>query len=576
MTTDNERLTIPKPLAKQAGELDDRLHAAKGVRTLLRKVFPDHWTFLLGEIALYSFIILILTGIFLTLFFQPSMSDVIYHGSYTKLDGVRMSQAYESTLNISFDVRGGLLIRQIHHWAADVFLAAILCHLLRIFFTGAYRKPRETNWLIGIAMFTLGIFEGFLGYSMPDDLLSGTGVRIAEGVLLGIPVVGTYLSFFLFGGQFPGTEFVVRFYIIHVLLIPGLLLALISAHLFLMVHQKHTQMPGKGRTNANVVGQPMYPYFMVKTGAFFFFVFGVLALLATFAQINPVWEPGPYTPTAISAGSQPDFYMGFLEGSLRMFPSWTWDIGGHTIAWDVLIPALVVPGLIFTALGIWPFLESWATGDKSYHNVNQRPRNAPTRTAIGMAGITIYGILWLEGANDLVANYLQIPLYTTTEIARWAIFIGPVIVFWATRRICFGLQRRDASMLTHGVETGIIQQLPNGAFVELERPLSEAEVAEVAEVAAPPAAPTPAITAREVDENGLPEPALRGARGKLQARVHEIFVEGISLAPPADGHGNGHGSGNGHAAIGDEGERAAVGGGGAPQVEDGDATEDGE
>ena len=571
MTTDNKRLTIPKPVAKQAGELDDRLHAAKGVRTLLRKVFPDHWTFLLGEIALYSFIILILTGIFLTLFFQPSMTDVIYHGSYTKLDGVRMSQAYQSTLNISFDVRGGLLMRQIHHWAADVFLAAILCHLLRIFFTGAYRKPRETNWLIGIVMFTLGILEGFLGYSMPDDLLSGTGVRIAEGVLLGIPVVGTYLSFFLFGGQFPGTEFVVRFYIIHVLLIPGLLLALVSAHLFLMVHQKHTQMPGPGRTNANVVGQPMYPYFMVKTGAFFFFVFGVLALVATFAQINPIWEVGPYTPTAISAGSQPDFYMGFLEGSLRMFPSWTWDIGGHTISWDVLIPALVVPGLIFTALGIWPFLESWATGDKSYHNVNQRPRNAPTRTAIGMAGITIYGILWLEGANDIIAVHLQIPLYLTTEIARWAIFIGPVIVFWATRRICFGLQRRDASMLSHGVETGIIQQLPNGAFVELERPLTEAEVAEIA---APPPAPTLAITAREVDDNGLPEPALRGARGKLQARVHEIFVEGISLAPPTNGHGNGHG--NGHAAIDGESERAAVGGGGTPQAEDGGATEDGE
>ena len=363
----------------------------------------------------------------------------------------------------------------------------------------------------------------------------------------------------------------VRFYIIHVLLIPGLLLALVSAHLFLMVHQKHTQMPGPGRTNANVVGQPMYPYFMVKTGAFFFFVFGVLALVATFAQINPIWEVGPYTPTAISAGSQPDFYMGFLEGSLRMFPSWTWDIGGHTISWDVLIPALVVPGLIFTALGIWPFLESWATGDKSYHNVNQRPRNAPTRTAIGMAGITIYGILWLEGANDIIAVHLQIPLYLTTEIARWAIFIGPVIVFWATRRICFGLQRRDASMLTHGVETGIIRQLPNGAFVELERPLSEGEVAEIA---APSPSPTAAITAPEVDDNGLPEPALRGARGKLQARVHEIFVEGISLAPPTNGHGNGHG--NGHAAIDGESERAAVGGGGTPQAEDGGATEDGE
>jgi ubiquinol-cytochrome c reductase cytochrome b subunit len=569
MTDTKGRLEIPKPLAKQAGELDDRFHAAKGVRTFMRKVFPDHWTFLLGEIALYSFIILILTGIFLTLFFQPSMTQVVYHGSYTKLDGVRMSQAYESTLNISFDVRGGLLMRQIHHWAADVFLAAIICHLLRIFFTGAYRKPRETNWLIGLGMFTLGIFEGFLGYSMPDDLLSGTGVRIAEGVLLGIPVVGTYLSFFLFGGQFPGTEFVARFYIIHVLLIPGLLLGLVSAHLFLMVHQKHTQMPGEGRTNNNVVGQPSYPYFAIKTGAFFFFVFGVLTLLGTFAQINPVWQPGPYTPTAISAGSQPDFYMGFLEGSLRIFPNWTWDIGGHTIAWNVLIPALVILGFLFTVLGVWPFVERWATGDHGYHNVNQKPRNAPTRTGVGMAGVVFYGIMWLEGANDLIAVHLQIPLYELTEFARYAVFIGPVVAFWITRRICIGLQRRDASMITHGVETGIIRQLPNGGFVEAERPLSEAEMAEMVE-------PTPAsVTAPRIDtdENGLPAPSRRGALGRLQSVAHDYFVEGISLAPPTNGHTNGHGTNghnghnghgeiesNGHAEV-ESGERAAIGSG---------------
>jgi ubiquinol-cytochrome c reductase cytochrome b subunit len=562
MSNNYGRLQVPKLLREQGRELDDRLHAAKGVRTLLRKIFPDHWTFLLGEIALYSFIILILTGIFLTLFFQPSMTQTVYHGSYTKLDGVRMSEAYQSTLKISFDVRGGLLMRQIHHWAADIFLAAIMCHLLRIFFTGAYRKPRDTNWLIGIVMFTLAIFEGFLGYSMPDDLLSGTGVRIAEGVLMGIPVVGTYLSFFLFGGQFPGTEFVVRFYIIHVLLIPGLLLALISAHLFLMVHQKHTQMPGKGRTEYNVVGQPAYPYFAVKTGAFFFFVFGVIALMATFAQINPIWQVGPYTPVAISAGSQPDFYMGWLEGALRMFPNWTWDIGGHTVAWNVFVPALVVMGVLMTALAIWPQLERWATGDKGYHHVNDRPRNAPTRTGFGMAGVTFYGILWLEGANDLIAVHFQIPLYETTEVARYAIFIGPVIAFWVTRRICIGLQRRDAQMLEHGVETGIIRQLPNGAFVEAERPLDEDEAAEL--IARPPAIPLPPASA--VDENGLPVPEVRGVRGKLRSRVNAMFAEGISLAPP-DGHGNGHGDGHEeperHEVIEGQGEAAAVGSGSA-------------
>jgi ubiquinol-cytochrome c reductase cytochrome b subunit len=561
MSNNNGRLELPKALRAQGGELDDRLHAAKGVRTLLRKVFPDHWTFLLGEVALYSFIILILTGIFLTLFFQPSMTDVIYHGSYTKLDGVRMSQAYASTLNISFDVRGGLLMRQIHHWAADVFLASIICHLLRIFFTGAYRKPRETNWFIGLGLFTLGIFEGFLGYSMPDDLLSGTGVRIAEGVLMSIPVVGTYLSFFLFGGQFPGTEFVARFYIIHVLLIPGLLLALISAHLFLMVHQKHTQMPGKGRTEYNVVGQPMYPYFMIKTGAFFFFTFGVLALLGTFAQINPIWQVGPYTPVAISAGSQPDWYMGFLEGSLRMFPNWTWDIGGHTIAWNVLIPALVVIGLLFTALGVWPMAERWATGDHGYHNVNDRPRNAPTRTGFGFAGITFYGILWLEGANDLIANHFQIPLYETTEIARYAIFIGPVVAFWVARRVCLGLQRKDAQMLVHGVETGIIRQLPNGAFVEAERPLDEDEAAML--LAPPPARP---IAIEAADENGVPTPELRGIKGRLRARANALFAEGISLAPP-DGHGDGHGEPEEHDTL--EGHAAAAVGGGPADTGDG-------
>ena len=242
---------------------------------------------------------------------------MVYHGSYVKLNGLRMSEAYQSTLNISFDIRGGLLMRQIHHWAADLFMASLTIHMLRVFFTGAYRKPREVNWLIGIALFSLGLIEGLFGYSLPDDQLSGAGLRIFEGVLQGIPIVGTYLAFFLFGGQFPGNIIVPRMYIIHVLLIPGILLALITAHLFIMFHQKHTQMPAKGNTEKNVVGQPFFPYFLAKGGAWFFFIFASLVLLATFAQINPIWLYGPYSPIQISSASQPDFYMGILEGSLR-------------------------------------------------------------------------------------------------------------------------------------------------------------------------------------------------------------------------------------------------------------------
>jgi ubiquinol-cytochrome c reductase cytochrome b subunit len=527
--------TTGKILGDTGRFFDDRLRAARPVRTFLRKIFPDHWSFLLGEIALYSFIILLLTGTFLTLFFQPSMTDVVYHGSYTPLDGVHMSEAYASTLNISFDVRGGLLMRQIHHWAAIVFVAAIMCHLLRVFFTGAFRKPRELNWIIGVVLFTLAFTEGLFGYSLPDDLLSGTGLRILEGVLMSIPIVGTYLSFFLFGGQFPGHDIIPRLYIIHVLLIPGILLALISAHLFLMFHQKHTQMPGKRNTNTNVVGAPMYPYFMAKTGAWFLFIFGLLAGLSTFAQINPIWIYGPYNPAGISAGSQPDFYMGFMEGALRMWPSWRWNMLGHTWAFDVFLPAFLPLGAIMTGLALWPFLEQWITGDRREHHVNDRPRNAPTRTALGMGGVTFYGVMWLEGANDVVSRWLNISLYVTTEIARYAIFIGPIVAYWLTKRICLGLQRKDNHLLEHGVETGIIRQLPSGEYIELTRPVSEEKRAVLA--ARNPTLQLPA--AGPDGDDDVPARSARGGVGRLRTALGRVLTEGIPL-PEGNGHGNGH------------------------------------
>jgi ubiquinol-cytochrome c reductase cytochrome b subunit len=531
--------TTDKALEDTGRFLDDRLRAAAPVRRLLRKIFPDHWSFLLGEIALYSFIILLLTGTFLTFFFQPSMTEVVYHGAYTPLRGVRMSEAYASTLNISFDVRGGLLMRQIHHWAALLFMAAIMVHMLRIFFTGAYRKPREFNWIIGIVLFTLGMLEGLFGYSLPDDLLSGTGLRITQGVLQSIPIVGTYGSYFLFGGPFPGHDIVPRLYIIHVLLIPALLLALIAAHLFFMFHQKHTQMPGKGRTERNVVGAPMYPYFMAKTGAFFFFVFAVLALLSTFAQINPIWLFGPYNPSGITAGSQPDFYMGALEGALRIMPAWEWNVWGHTFQFNVFIPALVPLGIIFGGGALWPFLERWITGDKREHHINDRPRNAPTRTAIGVAAVTFYGVLWLEGANDVIAAQLDVPLFTLTWIARFSVFLGPAIAYWVTKRWCLGLQRKDAELLHHGVETGIIRQRPDGEYIEVTRPVSE-ETRAVLESRTD----LPQLPAAAADDE-VPDAAARSALGKLRTRLNRVLTEGIPL-PDGNGHGpNGHGP-NGH------------------------------
>ena len=534
-------MSMNRALAGTGSFLDDRFRGAKGFRTFFRKIFPDHWTFLLGEIALYTFIILLLTGTFLAFWFKPSMSEVVYHGSYIKLNGVSMSEAYKSTLYITFDVRGGLLIRQIHHWAADLFVAAIMAHMLRIFFTGAYRKPREINWLIGIVLFTLSLLEGLFGYSLPDDLLSGAGLRITQGVLQSIPVVGTYLSFFLFGGEYPGTYIIPRMYILHVLLIPGLFMALIGAHLFIMFHQKHTQMPGKGRTGQNVVGAPMYPYFMAKTGAFFFFIFAALALASTLAQINPIWIYGPYNPLAISSGSQPDFYMGFLEGSLRMMPAWQWVVFGHTFAFNVFIPALLPLGIVMTGAALWPFIEQWITGDKREHHVNDRPRYAPTRTGLGMAMISFYGVLWLEGSNDVLAYQLDVPLYTITRIAQVAIFVVPILTYIITKRICLGLQLKDQHLLEHGVETGIIRQLPTGEFIEVTRPLDEEALAKLARPE-----PLALPVGQGSPSDAVPPPGLRGGLGRAKVRLNKVLNESV----PVNGHGaNGHGA-DGHGADG--------------------------
>ena len=501
---------------------DERLGLAGLLKKNLRKVFPDHWSFMLGEIALWSFVILLITGVFLTLWFTPSMGEVTYEGSYPQLRGIQMSEAYASSLNISFDVRGGLLVRQMHHWAAMLFIAAMLIHMMRVFFTGAFRKPRELNWVIGVLLLLTGTLEGFTGYSLPDDLLSGTGIRAADGFMKSIPVVGTYLSFFLFGGEFPGEAIIPRLYAVHILLIPGLLMALVAAHMLLLVYHKHTQWPGPGRTEENVVGYPMLPVYAAKAGGFFFIVFGVTALMGGLLTINPVWKFGPYDPSKVTAGSQPDWYMGWPDGALRIFPGWETHAFGHTIAWNIFLPIIVLPGVMTAILVALPFIESWITKDKREHHLLQRPRNAPTRTAIFVALMTFYGLLWAAGGNDLIATRFHLSINQITYFMRAAVLIGPVIAFFVTRRWCISLQRHDNEKLLHGYETGIIMRSPEGGYSERHLPINEQRAY--------------VLTARdrdevftvesEVDENGVAAPGTR--RERLRARLSALtFADSV-------------------------------------------------
>jgi ubiquinol-cytochrome c reductase cytochrome b subunit len=463
--------------AATATYVDKRLGSNRFLGRNLGKVFPDHWSFMLGEIVLYSFIVVLLTGTYLTLFYKPSMVEVLYDGSYVPLKGVMMSEAYASTLNISFDVRGGLLIRQMHHWAALIFVAAMVVHAFRVFFTGAYRKPREFNWLIGVALLTMALAAGFTGYSLPDDLLSGTGLQIIRGILQSIPVVGTWAAFLVFGGEFPGTDIISRLYAAHILLVPGLILALITVHLMMVWTQKHTQFPGPGRTNDNVVGYPLLPVYMAKAGGFFFIVFGVIALISGLVTINPIWIFGPYTPDQVSAGTQPDWYIGWLDGALRLMPNWESVVAGFTISWNIFIPSVVIPGILFTGLALYPFLEAWATGDKREHNLLDRPRNAPVRTGIGVMAITFYGILWIGGGNDLIATAFDMSINSLSWFLRISLIVAPPIAFIVTKRICLGLQRRDRDKLLHGYESGRVLRLPHGEFIEVHEPINYKELA---------------------------------------------------------------------------------------------------
>ena len=512
---------LDKGAAATADYLDQRTGIGLLVKNFARKAFPDHWSFMLGEIALYSFIVLILTGIFLTLFFVPSMGHTVWEGPFAPMDGVGMSEAFASVLDISFEVTGGLLMRQIHHWAALLFMASIVTHMMRVFFTGAFRKPREVNWLVGFTLMILGLAAGFSGYSLPDDVLSGNGLRIADGVARSIPIVGSYLSYFLFGGEFPGTDIIPRLFTVHILLVPALILALVGLHLFLVVLHKHTHYAQPGASDRNVVGAPLFPVYMAKAGGFFFVVFGVLALMGATMTINPVWNYGPYDPSPVSAGAQPDWYMLFLEGALRLMPGQgtEWVIGGFTISWNILVPGVLIPGLFFTLLALYPFIEAWVTGDRREHHVAERPRNRPFRTAFGVSLLTGMGILVLAGSNDIMATHFGLSINDITWVFRILFFVAPVVAFWVTKRVCLGLQRKDRELVLHGHETGRVVRFASGEYIEVHRPLDEYE--RWVKVAHEPMRPFELLPSH--DERGVRRKGYR--RDAVRHRLSRLFFE---------------------------------------------------
>jgi ubiquinol-cytochrome c reductase cytochrome b subunit len=439
--------------------IDERVGGAKAARSAVDKAFPDHFSFMLGEIALYSFVVLVVTGVFLTLFFEPSQREVVYDGGYAPLEGQSMSAAYRSAIRLSFDVRGGLVMRQMHHWAALVFVAAIVTHLGRIFFTGAFRKPREINWLVGVTLLVLAIANGFMGYSLLDDLLSGTGLRIAYSLAQSIPIVGTWVAMLAFGGEFPG-QVIPRLFVMHVLIIPAAIVLLLSVHLGLVWRQKHTQFAGPGRTETNVVGSRLWPTYAAKSLSLLFAVFAVVAALGGLFQINPVWLYGPYESATVTIASQPDWYMGWLEGALRIMPPWEIRLWGYQVP-NPFFPGVLLPTVTFLLLYAYPFLERRVTGDRAEHHLLDRPRDRPVRTAIGVAALVFYGTLTIGGASDVLARKLQVSVNSIIWLLRGTVIVLPALAFLVTWRVCVDLHPRDESPSTAAPEDAPVG--PGGA-----------------------------------------------------------------------------------------------------------------
>jgi ubiquinol-cytochrome c reductase cytochrome b subunit len=430
------------------GFLDERLGAAPLVKKTLKYVFPDHWAFMLGEIALYAFVVLVGTGIYLTLFFEPSHAHVVYQGEYAPLRGHEMTKAFESTLDLSFETKAGLLLRQTHHWAANVFVAAIVLHLLRILFTGAFRKPRDVNVWVGATLLALAVFEGYAGYSLPDDLLSGMGLAIGYAVLLSVPIVGAWLAVLVWGGQFPGAPvFESRLYITHVLVIPIVMGLLIAIHLAIIARQKHTQFPGPGRSERNVVGSRLWPGYALRSISLLFATAGVLFLLGGLIQINPVWLYGPYHTYDATNGAQPDWYVGWLIGALRLMPPLEIHIFGYTIVPNAFFGGALFPLIVFALLYLWPAIERRITGDHARHELLDRPRDRPWRTATIAAFFSWVAIVFLAGSQDQVALHFHISYVGLVWFFRIASIVVPVIVFYVTRRVARELKETEAHPL---------------------------------------------------------------------------------------------------------------------------------
>ena len=436
-----------------------RLERARATRAV--RVAELRLTYLLGAISIGCFTVLVVTGGLLMVWFDASSDQVAYDGGYAPMRGVEVSEAYASVLYISFDVRAGLVIRQAHHWAALILPASLMLQLTTTYFRGGFRSPRRAAWILLCTAFVAALGAGWSCYGLPDDQLSGTGLRIFEGILRGLPVVGSYASFVVFGGEFPG-RIIENLYPVHVGVFPGIAALALGMRAWLL--RRTSAHARTVAVRARLVPVAIARLVALGTGVL---ATGWIVAMAGLFAVNPVWRYGPASGSRASAGSQPDWYTGFLDGALRLAPShWDVTVAGWTVPLGVLVPQVVAGGLV-AAVFLWPFLEPRLVRSGPAHERSDRPRDNPTRTALGAAGLTLFATLLGAGASDWIALQLHVAFEAQVYVLRVAVLAGPVAAFVLALLVCRGLVAQEREAQKHGSGPHALVRDPAGGYADV-------------------------------------------------------------------------------------------------------------
>jgi ubiquinol-cytochrome c reductase cytochrome b subunit len=392
--------------------LEERLAFRAALRRAKRRLFPGHWSFLLGEVTLFSFVALVLSGVYLALFYRASTTTLVYAGADPSFEGLSLPDAFASVLDLSVGVPFGLVLRRFHHFAAHLFLGSLLLHAARVYFTGAFRRPRDLTWWIGLALFALALLNGFSGYCLPFDMRGGTAMRMLMTTLESVPWVGSWLATLVFGAPFPGPYILPRLYIEHVFVGPALIAVLIAAHLFLVVRLTHTEFPGPGRSSAIEVGARMWPDQTARTTTVALLVFGTCALLAAFFPVEAVQVYGPFQVLSSYPPLSPDWFVMWIEGAYRLLPR---QLDFHLVGADFTNPfygAIVLPLVVFGGCAVYPFVDRRVYRDQYRgDHVLDRPRERPGRTAFGVGGLTFLVLLSFGDIDDRLASAFAVEVW---------------------------------------------------------------------------------------------------------------------------------------------------------------------